>query len=109
MACRTNVMKLLCSILRLSGTMILLVYVLLAAACTRLGAPGRRREHVDLEVHRTLDHNSTERPHGGRQLSVLGDRQAVTGLPETMIRASAYAELDGKRRDNDLYWFGLSE
>jgi hypothetical protein len=40
---------------------------------------------------------------------VFGDQQAITGLPGTMIRALVYAELDGKRRDNDLYWFGPLE
>jgi hypothetical protein len=44
------------------------------------------------------------------QLSVFDDRQLITGLPGTIVReASAYAELDIKRRDNNLYWFGPSE
>jgi hypothetical protein len=80
--------------------MILLVYVLVAAACTRLGARGCRREHVDLEVRRALERNCAESPNLARQLSVFDDRQLVTGLSGTTVRgASAYAELDGERRD----------
>ena len=37
-------------------------------------------------------------------VSVFDDRQLGIGLPWTIVRrASAYAELDGKRRDNNLY------
>jgi hypothetical protein len=43
-------------------------------------------------------------------MSVFGDWQLVTGLLWTIVQeASAYAELDDKCRDNDLYWFGPPE
>jgi len=31
------------------------------------------------------------------------------GLPGMIIRASVYAELDDKHRNNDLYWFSWPE
>jgi hypothetical protein len=41
---------------------------------------------------------------------MLDDRQAIMGLSGTFVRrASAYAELDGERRDNNLYGFGPPE
>jgi hypothetical protein len=43
-------------------------------------------------------------------VSVFVDRQLVMGLPRTIVRkASAYVDLDDKRRDNNLYWFSLPE
>jgi hypothetical protein len=43
-------------------------------------------------------------------LSVFGDQQLATGLPGTIVQgASATAELNGERRDNDLYWFDPPE
>jgi hypothetical protein len=43
-------------------------------------------------------------------MSGFGDWQLVMGLLGTIVRGeSAYAELDDKRRDNDLYWFGPLE
>jgi hypothetical protein len=64
-------------------------------------------DDVNLEVRRALDCNCTEISYLARQLSVLVNRQLVTGLSRTIVRGvSAYGELDGKRRDNDLYWFG---
>jgi hypothetical protein len=62
------------------------------------------------EVHRTLDRNSAEGPYLAHQLLVFDDRQLVTGLLGMIVwGASVYAELDGERIDNNLYWFGPSE
>jgi hypothetical protein len=74
--------------------------------------PSRRlipaQTDVDFEVRRALGRKIAESPYLVRQLSAFDDRQLVTGLPGTIVQgASVYVELDGKRRDNDLYWFGL--
>jgi hypothetical protein len=58
-------------------------------------------------IGRALDRKFVESPYLARQLSVFNDRQLVTGLPGTFVRgASVTAELDGERRNNNLYWFG---
>jgi hypothetical protein len=42
-------------------------------------------------------------------VSVFVNWQLVTGLPGTIVwKASAYAELDGKHRDNNLYVAGIA-
>jgi hypothetical protein len=65
------------------------------------------RDKSYLEVHRALERNSAESSYLARHLSVFDDQQLVTRLPGTIVQgASAYAELDGERRDNILYWFG---
>jgi hypothetical protein len=74
-----------------------------AAASCQLGST-RAAVNLDLQVHRSLHRNCVKSPYLARQLSVFGDRQLATGLFGTIVQgASATAELDGERRDKDLY------
>jgi hypothetical protein len=58
-------------------------------------------------IRRALDRKFVESPYLVRQLSVFDDQQLITGLSGTFVQgASVTAELNGERRNNNLYWFG---